>query len=427
MIKTLRRRFIAASMAALVILLFILTAGILSVQAFLGRRTTDNMLAMLIEQLPRQAAGERGLPWGENAPNPPPNRGGLGRGINIREAFRAHHFSVRLGPDGSLAGTDMRFGYSASEDEAAELAGRALATGKTRGTIENYSFASLVWEGGDTSFVFLDNSPQTRALQNTAAAMAATGLVASLLMLAILLLVSRRAVEPLAQNISRQRRFVTDAGHEIKTPLAIIQANADALELNAGESKYSRNIREQVRRLDSLMHWMLALSRMDEGAGAFAFAPLCFSELAEHEILPFVERADQKQISIETDITGGITLYANRESLALLISVMMDNAVKYADEGGKIWVGLSARGSKALLEVKNSCKNFPAAPPERLFERFYRDDSARTQKGEGYGIGLSIAKSIAEMHRGKIQAFYQSDNTIRFVAELKIKQTGAGR
>jgi signal transduction histidine kinase len=237
-------------------------------------------------------------------------------------------------------------------------------------------------------------------------------------MFLILLLVSRRAVEPLAKNIERQQRFVTDAGHELKTPLAIILANTDALELHHGAGKWSANIRAQVQRLDGLMHHLLTLSRMDEGENTFPMAQVDVSRLVEEVLSSFGESAKQKGLQISTEIAPELIINASAESLALLVSVLADNAVKYADEGGTVAVKLAASGKKTVLEITNSCQTLPDAPPERLFERFFRGDAARTQKDGGYGIGLSVAQAVAAMHRGKIEAFYDDEHTVRFKVEL---------
>ena len=132
----------------------------------------------------------------------------------------------------------------------------------------------------------------------------------------------------------------------------------------------------------------------------------------------FAESAQQKGLQISTDIAPELTINASAESLALLVSVLADNAVKYADEGGTVKVKLASPGKKTVLEIINSCQTLPEAPPERLFERFFRGDAARTQKDGGYGIGLSVAQAVAAMHHGKIEAFYDDAHTVRFKVEL---------
>ena len=413
MIRTLRRRFVATSMAALAILLVILTAGITTVGYLLAGRTANDMLDMLTTQQASFAASDR-IPARTN----PADARFAGARLNPRDAIRMHHFSVVLDGAGTVISSDLRFGFSVTKEEAADFASRALADGDTRGKIENYRFAAVKLDNGGTRIVFLDNTPQTRALANTLVAAGIVSIAGIVLMFLILLLVSRRAMEPLAKNIERQQRFVTDAGHELKTPLAIILANADALELHHGASKWSGNIRAQVQRLDGLMRHLLTLSRMDEGENAFPMAQVDVSRLVEEVFSFFAEPAQQKGLQISTDIAPDVTVNASAESLALLVSVLADNAVKYADEGSTVSVKLTSAGKKTLLDITNSCQTLPEAPPERLFERFYRGDAARTQKNGGYGIGLSVAQAVAAMHHGKIEAFYDDAHTVRFKVEL---------
>ena len=224
------------------------------------------------------------------------------------------------------------------------------------------------------------------------------GLLCWLLMLLLVILLSRRAIYPIAQSIERQKQFVTNAGHEIKTPLAIIAANTEAMELYQGESKWSKNIHTQVQRLNTLMQQLLQLSRMEEGGTEKVAAEFSFSALLAEAIRPFQEPLALRGVVLTVDIQPDVQLYADKDAILQLISILLDNAVKYSKDGGQVVVLLQKTERHPVLQIKNTCVALPDTAPERLFDRFYRGDAARTQKNGGYGIGLSMAQAIVAAH-----------------------------
>lgn len=237
-------------------------------------------------------------------------------------------------------------------------------------------------------------------------------------MLLLVVGLSKRAIRPIAVNMEKQKQFVTDAGHEIKTPLAIILANTDAMELHNGESKWSRNIRTQTERLSGLMKNLLTLSRMDEGNVMTAMTELDISGLVREAADTFKEPAALKHIQIITSIKGDLKLHANREQMVQLVSVLLDNAVKYSPENDSIELVLDGSQREIVLKCRNACHALPEVPADRLFDRFYRGDTARTQKSGGYGIGLSVARAIVEAHKGTIKAVYEKEDHITFTVVI---------
>ena len=235
-------------------------------------------------------------------------------------------------------------------------------------------------------------------------------------LLAVMLL-SKRAISPIAESMARQKQFITDAGHEIKTPLAIIRANADALELHQGESRWSRNIRNQTERLDSLTKRLLALARLDEGGPRPEETELDISELIKDAASQFAEPAEAAGLSIDADIEPGLRLRGVQEYVSELAGILLDNAVKYSAPGSVITLRLSREGGKAVLRVRNRCAQ-PVESQERLFDRFYRGDAARTQSSGGIGLGLAIARSLAESMGGTLTAAMTGAEDIEFTAKL---------
>lgn len=248
-----------------------------------------------------------------------------------------------------------------------------------------------------------------------------------LLMLIPVYLLARRAIAPVAMSVERQKQFVTNAGHELKTPVAIIQANTEALELFNGESKWTRNIRSQTERLNGLMQNLLTLSKMDESAMDLKMSSFPAGVLISEVWENFAEPAGARDISFlfQASKDGSDSVLANRESIAQLLSILFDNAVKYTPSGGQIQVSVTRDSGWVRLVQSNTVSadsgdgegGLPE-DPNRLFERFYRADKDRSRKKGGYGIGLSAARAIAEANRGSIRAEKERDR-ISFVISLR--------
>ena len=240
----------------------------------------------------------------------------------------------------------------------------------------------------------------------------ALGLICWGFMLILVIILSKKAICPIAENIEKQKQFVTNAGHEIKTPLAIISANTEAMELYNGENKWTKNIKKQVDRLNGLMKNLLLLAKMEESK--IVYQKFSLSEMAREISESFFEPISLKNIAFETKIQPDIILNANSEHIRQLFSILLDNAVKYTDENGLISLSVLKNDKNIIIKLENTCENLPNINPEKLFDRFYRADEARTQKTGGYGIGLSVAKAIVNAQNGKIIANYIDNNKICF-------------
>ena len=297
--------------------------------------------------------------------------------------------------------TDVSHIASVTEEEAAELA-LGLDVDQTGGSAGSYRYKIFPRPEGGYRVVFLDSGVRRNAVMRVALLSLLLGSVSWLLMLALVMALSRRAIRPIAENMERQRQFVTDAGHELKTPVAIILANVDAMELRGGESKYSRNIRSQAVRLGELMKNLLTLARVDEYSVLEQPQRLDFSSLCREVFLPFREAAELKHIRYGMDLADALELTGDRTLLAQLCSILADNAVKYCPEGGEITVSLRSENRRICLRVSNTVTEVPDL--DRIFDRFYRADSSRNQKSGGFGIGLSAAQTIARLHRAELTA-----------------------
>ena len=437
MIRALQKKFVITAMIAVTVLLLVVLGALNVFNAVSNIRQAE----FLLDDLGRQAAF---FPRTNGQPLPPPAAAGeaepaLGTqalpGSGEPEAFdrgRRHgfldepmddnmrmsalYFVADLDDQGHVISTDVSHIASVTEDEAAKLA-LDLDVGQESGTAESYRYKVFPRPEGGYRIVFLDSATRRNAVIRVALLSLLLGSVSWLLMLALVIALSRRAIRPIAENMERQRQFVTDAGHELKTPVAIILANVDAMEMRSGENKYSRNIRAQAGRLSELMKNLLTLARVDEYSVLEQPQKLDFSALCREVFLPFREAAELKDIRYTTALTDGLSLAGDRTLLSQLCSILADNAVKYCPEHGEIMISLRTENHHVCLRVSNTVTEVPDLT--RIFDRFYRADSSRNQKSGGFGIGLSAAQAIARLHKAELTAGYDpADRMLSFSARF---------
>lgn len=405
MIKSLRRKFIISAMLSLSILIVIIIGGIALLGYHQMEQTADNTLQSL-------KTGRRTPEPGEKPAHPI-----FGYEIN-QSSIPASYFVVSINSNGQTEHIDYMGMLEITDDDMEEYINTALSEESSEGKIDSYKYVIVEETNKPMRIIFLNMSLQMQTLLNTISASFLVGLACMVLMFVILFFVSGRVISPLARNIEKQRQFVSNAGHEIKTPLGIIMANTDAMELHLGENKWSKNIRSQTERMHGLMDGLLLLARMDEGTEVMPQKPVNLSDIVKKATADFSELANKKQIQLRTEISDDVIVQGNPDYLEQLINILIDNAVKYSNLNGEVVTTLSATGRKSKLVVENSIETLPDVPPETLFDRFYRANAARTQKDGGYGIGLSAARAIAQMHGGKIEASYIDTNRISFTVEL---------
>ena len=359
-------------------------------------------------------------------PGPPsPEREGNGgyfffrRTMSRDDAMSVRYFIVNYNSEYAVESTDTGSIYSVSDEEAQEYGLRASERGKRSGIIGDF-FYYIVEKDEFRRAAFVDISSQISAVLSVVVISLVIAAAAWILMFIFVSALSRRAIAPIAENIVRQKQFVTNAGHELKTPLAIIMANTEALELFNGESKWTRNIKAQTKRLSGLMQNLLTLSKMDEADLNLPMQDFDLGELIKESAAPFEEPALDRKLGFFVEAPR-ITVHANRDSMGQLIGILLDNAVKYTPEGGAIRVTAFTEGKHAVLRQTNTIDPADAEKdPERLFDRFYRRDEARTQKKGGYGIGLSAARAIAAANRAQISACYNEQESIVFDVKMML-------
>lgn len=438
MVKQLQKKFIISAMTAVTILLVVLIGGINVFNYLTTSGDNDRLMEMLgnsfeastmwngndtsdntqppqdTNDTQQNTATDTATSGNQNDPDfqppqdngakPPDDKKNGDFGKHNKDALKsARYAAAALSSDGNILRTDVTHISSLTEDEVTAITEALKNTAEGTGSYSGYLYriSNSVRTGGRI-IILLDNSMQISSFFTVLFISVGAGIFGWLLMLLLVILLSKKTIAPVARSIEKQKQFVTNAGHEIKTPLAIILANTDAMELHNGENKWSKNIRAQTLRLSGLMQNLLMLAKMDESSTKLPMCGFDISTAAEDTVNAFIEPAALKGVMIEQDIQKELNLNGNRDSIIQLMTVLLDNAVKYTESGGTIRAKLSGNEKNITLSIANTCE--PIDHPEKLFDRFYRGDSARTQKNGGYGIGLSVAQAIAELHKGTITA-----------------------
>ena len=229
-------------------------------------------------------------------------------------------------------------------------------------------------------------------------------------------------IRPMVESYSKQKRFITDASHEIKTPLAVIDAANEVQEIESGESEWTQSIHEQVARLTALTERLVFLARMDEDSAGFTMTSIDLSETVDKAAAPFESVAVSRGKRLSTSIASGVLAHADAAAVAQVVELLLDNATRYASEGSVIELSLRAvsRGQgkgAAELVVSNAVDELPEGDLDRLFDRFYRADVSRSSKTGGSGVGLSVVRAIAEAHGGSASVCGRG-NQITFTVRL---------
>lgn len=409
MIKTLQKKFIITAMTAVTLLLLVLLGALNAVNAWFTVKQTDELINILSDS--------------KAIPQKPPelrddSKGLLSHPISENARMSAVYFTAHIDGSGKIIRIDVSKIATVSEEDVESMISEADQLGDS-GRLNGFKYKAFpVRDGKESVYVFLDTSEQAYSVTRVLLVSVFTGALCWSLMLLLVVVLSKRAIRPIAENIERQKRFITDAGHELKTPLAIIQANTEAMELHDGESKWSKNIRTQITRLNNLTQDLLTMAKIGESKSEAAVEEVSVSDVLKSSIDMFLQSAELKNISIRQNICGDVRIKASSDHISRLISILIDNAVRYSPENGFIEVSLSKKEKRFELTVRNSCCDTPLADPEKMFDRFYRGDSSRTQKSGGYGIGLSSAAMIVELYKGIISAHYEENNIIVFTVKL---------
>ena len=333
-------------------------------------------------------------------------RNGLGqppelRGSSGESAGLSNSYTITLNEDGSVASWSSDREDLYSDLQVAEMAESALADGKESGRIGT-QFYRKICSDEQTMLIVLDARMEFLSASNVLRSTILIAAAACMLLSLLAWLLIRRMLQPVEEAFIRQKQFVSDASHELKTPLAVISANAEVLEQEIGENEYLGYIRSEVRRTDTLVRNLLTLARLDRSDAAAEMKRFDLGRAVLDVTLPFESTVFEAGKTMETDIPEGIECTGNEEMIKQLAVILLSNALKYSDDGGRIEVSLKARGKQRELRVFNTGTPIPPEDREKIFDRFWRGDPAHGRETGGHGLGLAIARSIVEAHRGTI-------------------------
>ena len=438
--RRLRRKFILVAMGAVSAVLALIIAGINIVNYSHVCKTADARLDYIL-------AGKDGIDWTDEPKTDPGDgkdvagsggaaageNGDDGAGINLEHVpirhfegmtaespFDTRYFTVTIS-GGQVADINTARIAAVGTKRASRIASELYSKGWTSGFSGNYRYTATV-QGDETTYVFVDCSRELASFHSFLGASVAISCIGWLAVLAIVAVASGAVIRPMVESYSKQKRFITDASHEIKTPLAVIDAANEVQEIESGESEWTQSIHEQVARLTALTERLVFLARMDEGSAGFTMAAIDLSEAVDKATAPFESVAVSRGKRLSMSIASGVRAHADAAAVAQVVELLLDNATRYASEGSVIELSLRAvsRGAgkgAAELVVTNAVDGLPEGDLDRLFDRFYRADVSRSSKTGGSGVGLSVVRAIAEAHGGTA-AVFGHDHQITFTVRL---------
>lgn len=325
-------------------------------------------------------------------------------GMSPEVPYESRFFTVLVDNDGELVESDVSRIISVDDDSVKEYLSKALNSENERGFVDSFRYKK-VNEDGRTRIMFLDCGRKLNAFNRFMWISIVIGLFGCLIVFIIMLFVSKQIVKPIAESYEKQKRFITDAGHEMKTPITIISINTDLLEDDIGENECLNDIRQQTGKLAGLTNELVYLSRMEETENRIQKTEFSVSNAVNETADEFAVAAEAGKIDFEYSAEPDISLKGSEEDIRRLISILLDNAVKYTPQGGKILLKLYSDKKSAVLKVTNTTgERISEESMRHLFERFYRTDESRNSETGGHGLGLSIAKAIVDAHGGRISA-----------------------
>ena len=335
--------------------------------------------------------------------------------ITEETQFSTRFFSVWLDDEKQIVNTNMDSVSTITEQDVEDYTDKVLKRGKERGWIGDYRYRIMDTEDG-TTVVFVNGN----TYNNTSNRLLFTALLVLLgsasLILILTVVVSKRAVRPVAESYEKQRQFITDANHELKTPLTLILSNLDIVESELGKNEWLDDIRSEGERMGLLINQLVTLSRMDESTDSVMREEFNLSSAVADTVSEFESFAEERSHTLTSSINPSVYYYGDESLIRRLTAILLDNAIKYCDAGGNIQLSLTFR-RHPVLTVENTYQDVDKLELNRLFDRFYRADKARTFSGS-FGLGLSIAQSIVKSHKGN-SAAYRKSGIIGFRVELK--------
>ena len=416
MIIRLQRRFVIIAVSAVAAVLIVILGSICISNYFQIISEADSTLSILAENNGNYPKPDGKPDYNKNVVS---KFGGSKprQEVSPEAPFETRFFVAYLDKNDEVSSVNTGSIAAVATGEAIEYANIVVESGREKGFIGVYRYSVSAKDNG-TMVIFLDCSRGLNMFYKFVQISLAVSLVGIIGVFAIVLLFSKRAIKPIADSYEKQKHFITDASHELKTPLTVINASTEVLEMTHGESEWTQSIRNQVARLAELTNSLVSLARMDEHDSKLIMTDFSLSDAVSESLEPFAILAAQEGKAFETNIQKNITYKGNEEELRKLVGVLADNAVKYSGENGEILCTLKASSKGPMLTVRNTANGIDKGNHDEMFERFYRGDSSHSTEIGGFGIGLSIARAIVNTHKGKITARSEDGKSLTISIQL---------
>jgi len=329
----------------------------------------------------------------------------------------SHIFSVKLDLNYDIMEVFSDFKTEYSDEEVSTLVSEVLKKDNETGVVGNFRYFSMGKDYGKI-IVFMDRSLEIINRYNLFQTTLIIEICSLVIIFIISVVLSRWALKPVKYAFERQKQFISDAGHELKTPLTVINTNSDVLERQIGKNKWLTFIKSESSRMSKLVNDLIYLAKLDDERAKVEFCEFNLSEAAMSVLLPFESVIFESGRKLNTDVEDDLVMTGDESRIKQLFAILIDNAVKYTSNEGEINVSLKNINGRNEICVLNTCQGISDDEKGKIFERFYQIDTARTGESGGYGLGLSIAKSIVKIHRGKIHVDSKKGEWVKFTVSF---------
>ena len=394
MIKRLKNRFILLAVAAVGIIFFFII-GIINVVN--QKITNDNLERVLTILLENEGEFPAEILEAEDRKYPI-----FGTVLSRETPFETRYFTVTLDEEGDVITSNTSKIVSVNNIVAEIYAASLFEQEKFNGGIDYYRFGTVVLDDGNILYVFIDYAKQLSVVDSFLKMSIIFGIIGLIAVYGLMVLLSRIVIKPVEESYSKQKSFITNASHDIKTPLTIISADTELVEMENGSSQWTNDIKDQVKRLTSLTNKLVFLSKMEEEDLTLDLLEVNNSSLLQDVVSHYEPLITASNKKIEVDIENNILIKANEDKFNQMMYLLFDNAIKYSSDNATIKLGLKQSNKQIELTLENDVDFIEEGNHDELFDRFYRLDSSRNSNTGGHGIGLSVVKAIAISHKGKI-------------------------
>ena len=417
MLNRLRTKFIILSTISLLLLLgiIVISSSLLTYRELVSN--ADKVLGMIVDNngnpIPMLPPDKKEFPQDEAKGQRKEHFGPLGKNVFSPEImYEARFFTVGLSAEGEMLSVDTERSVMVDDADAADYASQVYKKKGDRGFIGDFRYVKYYDPDNknDIRVIFLDCGRNLHTFKNSLLINCLISFLGFLVIFVVIVFFSKKIVRPVSESYEKQKQFISVAGHEIRTPVTIIDADAEILAMEIGEgNEWLEDICKQTKRMAALTNDLLTLSRMDENRQQFTMIDFPISDVVSETVQSFQTLAHSRNRNIMTEITSMLSYHGDENSVRQIVGILLDNAIKYTKERedgscDDILLKLEKRNHNLYLSVRNSSESVSEEQLRLFFDRFYRTEQSRNSETGGYGLGLSIARSIVEAHKGRITA-----------------------